>query len=438
MSYIANVPDIQARSEEDRVYSKITRRIIPIILVAYIFAFLDRINIGYVKLEMQQSLHLSDAVYGLGAGLFFLTYLLFEMPSNLLMARIGGRKTFLRIMVLWGLTSAATMFVTSPFQFYVIRLLLGMFEAGFFPGIILYLSYWYPSHRRGRVTGLFLLGIPVAGVIGGPLTGAIMSYFEGIGGLQGWQWVFLLEGLPAVLVGVGVYLLLADRPSEASWLTTGEKKLVEDLLATDRGSTSKHGNLRDVLRDPRIYMLAFIYFSCTCGAYTLAFWLPTIIRSLGVQSLATLGWLSAVPYVFGAAGVLIMSWSSDRLRERRWHIAMALIFGAGALYLTTMTAGAFLPTMVLLCIAAFFTFSQALFWTLPPTYLGQSSAAGGIAAISSLGILGGFVSPTLIGYLNVLTGDVTLGLGIMALLIALGGLMTLALPISATRVGSSP
>jgi MFS family permease len=215
----------RVRSFEDQVYRKISWRVMPIVLIAYIFAFLDRINVGYAQLQMKQDLAFSDAVYGLGAGIFFLTYLLFEVPSNLLLEKIGARLTFLRIMVLWGLTSAATAFVTEPWQFYGIRLLLGVFEAGFFPGIILYLTYWYPSHRRGRVTGLFLFGMPITGVLGGPLSGMIMSGMEGMGGMHGWQWLFIVEGLPTVLLGFLLYRLLPNKPSQASWLDDREKSL---------------------------------------------------------------------------------------------------------------------------------------------------------------------------------------------------------------------
>jgi len=210
---VAGIHQPLLRSAEDKVYRRISWRVMPIILIAYVFAFLDRINIGYAQLQMKQDLALSDAVYGLGAGIFFVTYLLFEVPSNLLLEKIGARLTFLRIMVLWGLTSAATAFVTEPWQFYGIRLLLGVFEAGFFPGIILYLTYWYPSHRRGRVTGLFLFGMPITGVLGGPLSGSIMSGMEGLGGMHGWQWLFIVEGLPTVLLGFLLFRLLPNKPS---------------------------------------------------------------------------------------------------------------------------------------------------------------------------------------------------------------------------------
>lgn len=428
---------------EDRVYRKITWRVMPIILVAYIFAFLDRINVGYAQLQMKQDLAFSDAVYGLGAGIFFVTYLLFEVPSNLLMEKIGARLTFLRIMVLWGLTSAATAFVTEAWQFYAIRLLLGVFEAGFFPGIILYLTYWYPSHRRGAVTGLFLFGMPITGVLGGPLSGMIMGGMEGLGGMHGWQWLFLVEGLPTVLVGVLLYRLLPNKPDQARWLNAQEKRLVQCVLDADQQQGAKpghHGKLAAALADPKTYVLAFVYFCCTCAVYTVTFWLPTLIKGLGIASIASIGWISAIPYVFGALGVLVISRSSDRFKERRWHVGGTLVVGAAALFATSFLGTAFTPVMVLLCVAAFFIFGGgSLFWSIPPTYLSRDAAATGIAVISSLGILGGFVSPALLGWVKGATGSIQLGLGLLTALVVVGGFTILtAVPRSAVRVGTGP
>ena len=425
---------------EERIYARISWRIVPLVMIAYIFAFLDRINVGYVKLQMQESLGFSDAVYGLGAGLFFLTYLLFEVPSNALLEKIGARVTFLRIMVLWGLTSAATMFVTEPWQFYTLRLLLGIFEAGFFPGVILYLSWWYPSHRRGRVTGLFMFGIPVTGILGGPLSGEIMRVMDGAAGMEGWQWVFLLEGLPVVAMGVILFMLLPDRPAQAKWLSPAEQRVVEQVLRADAAQSEGQvpggrSGLMASLMDPRVYLLAFIYFAMCCGAYTLTFWLPTMIRGLGVQDVASIGWISAVPYVFGALGLLIFSWSSDYFLERKWHVAITLLLGGVMLYLTTLAGGSFYISMAALSGAAFFIFAQPLFWAIPPTYLSRHAAASGIAVISSLGILGGFVSPIIIGHLRSWTGEAETGLIVMAAVIFAGGLATLMLPKAATRVG---
>jgi D-galactonate transporter len=427
-----------ALSEEDAIYRNINWRIVPIILFAYILAFLDRINVGYTQLQIKQDLGFSDAVYGLGAGLFFITYLMFEVPSNLWLEKIGARLTFLRIMVLWGLASAAMMFVTLPWHFYGLRMLLGVFEAGFFPGVILYLTYWYPSHRRGRVTGLFLFGTPLTGVIGGPLSGWIMSSMNGVGGFHGWQWVFLLEGLPTVLVGFIVYLMLANKPADAKWLTEREKAIVQGLIDADSASqaSTRHGKLSAAMADPRTWVLAFIYLTCAAAVYTLTFWLPTMVKQLGVTDIAAIGWYTAIPFAFGALGVLLISRSSDYFRERRWHVASTLIVGSLALYMTTFLAGAFLPTMVLLCVAAFFIFGSALFWSIPPTYLSAEAAATGIAVISSIGILGGFVSPTLIGFVKDWTGSISGGLAFMTALIMAGGLTILvALPAKALRVG---
>ncbi len=431
----------QDRCAEDAVYQKISRRIMPIVLVAYIFAFLDRINIGYAQLQMKQDLAFSDAVYGLGAGIFFVTYLLFEVPSNLLLEKIGARLTFLRIMVLWGLTSAATAFVSEPWQFYGIRLLLGIFEAGFFPGIILYLTYWYPSHRRGRVTGLFLFGMPVTGVLGGPLSGMIMSGMEGFGGMHGWQWLFLVEGLPTVLLGFLLYRMLPDGPDRAPWLNEAEKALVRSVMHDDHRADAEsghHGKLRAALADPMTYVLAFIYFCCACAVYTVTFWLPTMIRGMGIAHIATIGWYTAVPYVFGALGVLVISRSSDHFGERRWHVGGTLAVGAFALASTSFLGTAIAPVMVLLCIASFFIFGGgSLFWSIPPTYLSRQAAAAGIAVISSLGILGGFVSPTLIGWIKGATGSIQMGLLALTGLVIAGGLtILLGLPKSAVRVGA--
>ncbi|MGF6931086.1 D-galactonate transporter [Paraburkholderia sp. UCT70] len=437
---IALVESPSDQIAEDAVFRKISWRVMPLILIAYVCAFLDRINIGYAQLQMKQDLAFSDAVYGLGAGIFFVTYLLFEVPSNLLLEKIGARLTFVRIMVLWGLTSAATAFVTEPWEFYGIRLLLGLFEAGFFPGIILYLTYWYPSQRRGRVTGLFLFGMPITGVLGGPLSGTIMSRMEGLGGMHGWQWLFLVEGLPTVLLGILLYCMLPDRPGRAPWLNDAEKVLVRSVLDADHGGETRaphHGRLAAALADPKTYVLAFVYFCCACAVYTLTFWLPTMIKGLGIAPIATIGWYTAVPYIFGALGVLVISRSSDRFKERRWHVGGTLVFGAVVLACTSFLGTAVVPVMVLLCVASFFIFGGgSLFWSIPPTYLGRDAAAAGIAVISSLGILGGFVSPTLIGWIKGATGSIQMGLLALTAVVIGGGLtILLGLPKRAVRVG---
>jgi D-galactonate transporter len=439
LSRTAAIAAPSTRLEEDAIFSKIAWRVLPIILTAYILSFMDRINVGYTQLQMKQQLGFSDGVYGLGAGLFFITYMLLEVPSNLLFEKIGARLTFLRIMVLWGLCSAATMFVSQPWQFYTLRILLGAFEAGFFPGVILYLTYWFPSQRRARMTGFFLVGMPVTGMLGGPISGLIMSGMNGVAGYHGWQWVFLIEGLPTVLVGILLYRVLADHPRDATWLSEREKTIVQEQLALDRSGQTQthHGRLAAALADPRTWILAFIYFTCAGGGYTLSFWLPTMVKSLGVTDLVKIGFYTVIPYTFGALGILLLGWSSDKFRERRWHVGSGLIIGGLALYLTAFLGGAFWTTIAMLCVAQFFIFgSGVLFWSIPPTYLSAQAAAAGISIISSIGILGGFVSPTLIGFMKDWTGSINGGLAFMTAVIVSGGLATLlALPERALRVG---
>jgi len=434
---------LAATPEEDAVWSKITWRLMPVILIAYSMAFLDRINVGYAKLTMQQDLHFSDAVYGLGAGIFFITYLMFEVPSNLWLEKIGARLSFLRIMVLWGLTSAATAWVSTPTQFYMVRLLLGVFEAGFFPGVILYLTYWYPSRRRGRVTGLFLFGMPITGAIGGPLSGWILKNWDGVSGWHGWQWLFVLEGIPTILIGIIVYVLLANTPGEATFLSAREKELVRQVMDADqRGSAPphRHGKLAAALADPKTWVLAFVYFACAAAVYTLTFWMPTMVKALGIKDIASVGWYTSIPFACGSIAVLLLSRSSDHFKERRMHVAIPLIIGMVALYATTFLMNSFLPAMLMLSIAAALIFGGgALFWSIPPTCLSREAAATGIAVISSIGILGGFVSPSIIGYIKTLTGSIDNGLLVMTVLICAGGMtLLLAVPANALRVDGDP
>lgn len=426
---------------EKRTLRKISWRIVPFIMLLYFVAYIDRVNIGFAALTMKADLGFTASILGFGAGIFFWGYFLFEVPSNIVLHKVGARLWIARVMVTWGIISAAMAFVQGTTSFYIIRFLLGAAEAGFFPGIILYLTYWYPSQRRGRVTGLFLFGMPITGVLGGPLSGLIMSHMEGLGGMHGWQWLFLVEGLPTVLLGVLLYRMLPDRPSHARWLNDAGKRLVQSVLDADQQgnphSGHQRGKLVAALTDAKTYVLAFVYFCCACAVYTVTFWLPTMIKGLGIAPIATIGFYTAVPYIFGALGVLVISRSSDRFRERRWHVGGTLALGAAALASTSFLAADVVPVMVLLCIASFFIFGGgSLFWSIPPTYLGRDAAAAGIAVISSLGILGGFVSPTLIGWIKSVTGSIQMGLLALTALVVLGGLTILiGLPKSAVRVG---
>ncbi|GJH26998.1 MFS transporter [Caballeronia novacaledonica] len=434
--------EVDARSEE-AVYRKITLRLMPLLFLSYLLAFLDRINVGYAQLQMKGDLGFSDAVYGFGAGIFFLSYLLFEVPSNLLLERVGARLTMLRIMFLWGLTSAATMFVSTPTQFYVVRFLLGVFEAGFFPGIILYLTYWYPSTRRGGVTGQFMFAIPVAGIIGGPISGWILKSMGGVAGLAGWQWMFVIEGLPTALLGIVCFLVLKNKPSEAPWLNDEEKDVVNRVLGNDSaGAPTTHATakaeFKRAVTDPKVWLLALIYFATACANYTFTFWLPTMIKALGVSDLAMVGWYSAIPYAFAGAGVLLVCKSSDKRKERRWHVGGSLIIAAIGLALTPQLQGSLALTLALLSFVAFFQFGAGIaYWAIPPTYLSKEAAAVGIGLVSSIGVIGGFVSPTLLGFIKTQTGSLTNGIYVISFIMIVGGLaVLLALPKNAVRVGA--
>src|SRR5882672_10942065 len=314
----------------EAVYSKVGWRIIPLLLIAYMIAFLDRINIGYAQLQMKQTLAFGDAVYGLGAGIFFLGYFLFEVPSNLLLEKIGARKTLLRIMVLWGLTAAAMMFVSTPTQFYVARFLLGVFEAGFFPGVILYFTYWYPSVRRGQVIAIFMSATTIISVIAGPLCGATLKYFDGVNGWAGWQWLFLVQGVPAAVLGVIIYVYLQDGPADANWLTSAEKNLLSHNLEHDKKDIvgESEGTLGQMFRDPKVYVLALVYFLLLGATYTMVFWLPTLIQSWGVKDLLLIGIYAAIPNAVGVIGMILIGRHSDKLRERRWHFAACVAIAA--------------------------------------------------------------------------------------------------------------
>lgn len=421
-------PDVVARDEQARVYRRVSLRLIPFLFVCYVAAYLDRINIGFAQLQMKTDLGFSDAVYGLGAGIFFFGYALFEVPSNLLLVRIGARKTLLRIMVLWGLTSACMMFVRTPTQLYIARFLLGLFEAGFFPGIILYFTYWYPSQMRARIIALFMSGMAVAGIVGGPLSGWIMNDMAGVNGWTGWQWMFLIEGVPAIFLGLMAWLMLDDRPGQAKWLSASEKELIEKTLQQDQRDLgpAHHGSLRQALYDPKIYILAFSYFTFIAGTYVITFWLPTIIKSFGIADPLRIGLLTAIPYIIGAIGMVVLSRHSDRTRERRWHAAGAAFLGGAGLVAASLLSGHLALALVALSFATVgILATMPLFWAMPTAYLSGPAAAGGIALINSLGLIGGFVSPFVIGWFKTATGSVNYGLYFVTALMVLGGIALL-------------
>jgi D-galactonate transporter len=429
--------DGAGRDEQAQVYRRVSLRLIPFLFICYVAAYLDRINIGFAQLQMKADLGFSDAVYGLGAGIFFFGYALFEVPSNLLLERIGARKTLLRIMVLWGLTSACMMFVKTPTQLYIARFLLGLFEAGFFPGIILYFTYWYPSGMRAKIIALFMSGMAVAGIVGGPLSGWIMNDMAGINGWAGWQWMFLIEGLPAVALGVMAWFLLEDRPGQAKWLSQREKEVIERTLQQDQADLgpAHHGSLLGAMRDPKIYILAFAYFTFIAGTYVITFWLPTIVKSFGVSDPLRIGMLTAIPYIIGAIGMVVLSKHSDRTRERRWHAAGAAFLGGAGLVAATFLSDNLTLALVALSFATIgILATMPLFWAMPTAYLSGPAAAGGIALINSLGLIGGFVSPFVIGWFKTATGRVDHGLYFVTALMVLGAIaLLIGVPAKALR-----
>ncbi|MEO8805871.1 MAG: MFS transporter [Burkholderiaceae bacterium] len=424
---VAN-PTMPRTSLADAVYSKVSWRIMPLLIVCYIIAFLDRINIGYAQLQMKQTLAFSDAVYGLGAGIFFIGYFLFEVPSNLMLEKIGVRKTLLRIMSCWGVVATAMLFVTTPTMFYVLRFLLGAFEAGFFPGIVLYLTFWYPPARRGQMIAIFMTATTVASVIAGPLCGAILKYLDGVNGWHGWQWLFLVQGLPASVLGIVAYFYLQDKVEDAHWLSTAEKQTLRDHLDRDKGLVegAAHRSFWQLLRDPKVYLLSLVYFLLLGATYTMIFWLPTLIKGWGVSDLLLIGIYAALPNLVGVFGMVLIGRSSDRHKERRWHFGACVLIAAVGLGLTTVTQGALVPSLAALSFAVIGIVSATpLFFTITSEYLSKEAAAGGIALISSLGNLGAAVSPAVTGAINAATGSPVYSMYLVMALYICSGLLLL-------------
>lgn len=412
------------RTSHIGLFRKIDLRVLGFLAICYAFAYVDRINIGFAKLQMQQDLALSDAAYGLGAGIFFLGYVLFEIPSNLLLLRIGARKTLARIMILWGLTSAAMCFASSTTSFYVLRFLLGVFEAGFAPGMIFYLSYWYPKARMARALALLLAAAPIGGIVAGPLSGWVMTALSGASGFSGWQWLFVLEGLPAALLGIVALFWLKDSPGQAPWLSPDEHSILRGMVAPAVPDRSAHRALPALLRNPSIYRFSAAYFCLICGIYSIGFWLPSILTAAGIQSVLEIGLYSAVPYIAAAVSMYGLARRSDRKKERRRHAAVATAISGVALAIATVYSNQFGIAFVAITVATGAMFAgYAVFWAIPNDHLRGSDAAGGIALINTLGLFGGFLSPTMIGQVKTLTGHTEAGLLVIAAFLVLGALL---------------
>jgi MFS family permease len=413
----------QNAAQADRTYWRITRRLIPFLFLCYTFAFLDRINIGIAQLDMKHDVGFSDLTYSIGAGIFFLGYVLMEIPSNLLLARIGVKLTFSRIMVIWGLVAAGTAFVTLPSHLYVVRFVLGLAEAGLYPGVIYYLTRWYPVERRAKVIALFTCATGIAGLFGGPMSGWLMTYFEGWHGLHGWQWMFIVQGLPASVLGIIAYFYLDNRPEDARWLSAAEKALVSTDLRHSSGVTDAHAEhtFARALRDPRVYLMGFVWFTQIAGVFAIGFWLPTLIKNAGVGSPLAVGAYSAIPYFVSWVALILLNRHSDRTMERRWHCGGAMLVGALGLIAAAMTPGSLTLSLIALSVAtAGILAPNPLIWAISTDYIRGSGAAGGVAIVNCVGLLGGFVSPMIIGSVKTWTGSMVGGLGAVSLLMVLG------------------
>lgn len=422
-----DLPMRAADPAHDALYRRVTWRLVGFLFICYVFAFLDRINVGFAKMGMQADRGFSEAVFGLGAGIFFVSYFLLEVPSNLALARFGARRWIARIMVTWGLLSVATLFVKTPTQFYVLRFLLGAAEAGFFPGVMLYLTQWYPAQRRGRVITLFMAAIPVASILGAPLSGWILRSFQGSGPLAAWQWLYLLEGVPSVLLGVVAWFYLDDAIERAQWLSPAERQTLRAQVQQDQAQASTH-RMRDAFASPLVWLLALINFAFLAGI-TLAFWMPSMLKTAGVTDIGRIGWMLAIPYAAGAIGMLLLGRSSDRTGERRWHTALpGLVCAAGIACMPWVLHD---PALLLCAAVAALggnVVANALYWNLPTAVLAGPAATVGIAFINAFGQIAGFASPSLFGTLFTRTGSPVLGLGLLAGCIALGAIACLWVP----------
>jgi len=421
--------DMSGRQGVDATFRKVAWRIVPILMLAYVLAFIDRGNVGFAKLQFMGDLHFSEATFGFGGGLFYLGYSVFEIPSNLWLARIGARTTLLRIMVCWGLCSTALAFMTAPSHYYILRFLLGAAEAGLFPGVLFYLTTWIPPSRRSRFTALFMSAIAISGIVSGPLSGGILGATDGLLGLQGWQWLFLIEGLPSVLTGVLIYFVLADSPEKAKWLSAREVALITAELHNEAntGQQPRQHNFAAALRDKRLYILAGMSVGLIAGGAGIPLWLPSILRRSGIQDSLAIGLFSAIPYIVAVVVQQLIARSSDRWRERRWHAAVpTLLCAVGWVLLPQATGHPWLATGLLTMMTAGYLGATGPFWTMPSLYLSGPAAAGGIAMITTCGGIGAFFAPTLVGWMTAATGSLSYGLYTYGALMAVGAVIMLA------------
>jgi MFS family permease len=430
-SIAAEAPGLEART-----YARVDRRLIPFLFLCYILAYLDRVNVGFAKLQMLQDLSLSDVAFGTGAGIFFLGYFLFEVPSNILLKKFGARTWIARIMVSWGILASAMMWVKSEWAFYGLRFLLGVAEAGFFPGIIFYLTLWYPSRLRSTRTAWFVSAIAVSGVLGSPISGLIMDLLSGALGLAGWQWLFLAEGLPSILIGVWVWFYLDNGIAQAKWLGADEKALLTRNLDAEERCKYQF-RVVDAFKSGRVYALAAIYFTLMIGLYGISFWLPSIVKAMGVKGYLGVGLITAIPYAVAVVGMVLLSRSSDRTGERRLHYVFNVTAGSLGLVLSAVFRSHPVLAIVFLAIGTLGVIgSMPIFWPVPSTFLAGTAAAAGIGIVNSIGNLGGYIGPNIPVWMKGFSEDPSISLYVIAGALLIGALLAfLTIPASQRSMG---
>ncbi|MGF6771805.1 MFS family permease [Paraburkholderia sp. GAS199] len=424
------------RIDEEKLYKKLLWRIAPILFLCHLFSFLDRVNIGFAKLGMLGDLKIGDSAFALGASMFFVGYIALEIPSNIVLHKVGARRWIARIMLTWGIISAGTMFtaelahffgVQNATMFYILRLLLGCCEAGFYPGMLLYIGYWFPSDRQTKVTSGLLLALPTSLMFGGPLSGWLMSHSHGVLGFSGWQWMLAIEGLPAVALAFLVYFGLSDKIADAKWLTDAEKRLLERNVVAEREHKSYRFGV--ALRDYRVWIVAGIIFTYATGWYGLSFWLPSIVRESGVKDTFQIGLLTAIPFVFATAAMIFNAWHSSKTGERRWHAAIPAFLGGAGLILSAVFAGNVPVAIVCLCVAASGVLGLTpVVWTYPNSLLSGTAAAAGIAMINSFGSLSGIAGSMITGVVKEMTGNINNGTFALGLVLLCTGVLVLSIP----------
>lgn len=413
-------------SAEDTAIRKAAWRLVPLMTLCFLVNYIDRTNIGFAALTMNKDLGLTSAMFGWGAGILFFGYCFFEIPSNAMLYRFGPRIWLARIMITWGLLAAATALVVGPRSFYVVRFLLGAAEAGFNPGVMFFFMAWFPKRFRSRAMAYFQMAIPLSAVVAGPLSAIIMQA-DGTFGLAGWRWMFIIEGLPATILGVILLIVLVEKPSQAKWLTADEKQALTDAITNEPRGKVSH-NFRAVLRDPRIFVLSILQFGFTVGSYGIGIFLPQILGEHHLSILA-IGLLSAVPYICGCMATVLWSGSVDRRGRRSLNLAITCALGAAGLLISVWIPSLAMAMIGLTIAIIGVTSARGIFWSIPPQFLAGSGAASGLALISSIGAFGGFMGPVLMGWLKTATGSFSSGLVCMAVLIAISGVLALLLPV---------